>query len=310
MESELMEQKHYLSINRMKPQYTDCFEPDDYIVIQEKIDGANFSIRYDKTTNTIKAFSRRRELDFTNNLRGAWNWSQTLDIEKIKSVLGDTLVLFGEWLVPHSCKYPDDKYNKAYFYDVFDLTSNEYLPQKSVRSIVNKLNLTLVPTFYEGVFTSWKHINSFVGKTELGGDYGEGIVVKNQTKLKEVEDSTFYVKLVSEQFCEHKGHKETRVVDVNKIIRREELQQLTDTIVTRPRIEKILHKMVDETIIPANWNESNMGVIAKTIGKEVYYDCVKEEIETVDKIGEEFGKFASSTAMKITRNILKEKNTV
>lgn len=302
-----MEQKHYLSINLMKPQYTDCFETNDYIVIQEKIDGANFSIRYDKITNSIKAFSRRKPLDFSNNLRGAWNWSQTLDVETVKTVLGDNLVLFGEWLVPHSCKYPDDKYNKAYFYDVFDLQSNKYLPQYVVRTIVNELNLTLVPTFYEGQFTSWEHINSFVGKTQMGGNYGEGIVVKNQTKLDLAEESVSYVKLVSEQFCETKGHKENKVVDVNKLIRREELQKLTETIVTRTRIEKLLHKMIDENIISEHWNELDMGVIAKHIGKEVYYDCVKEENETVSKIGEDFGKFASSTAMKITRQILKDK---
>lgn len=305
-----MEQKHYLSINRMKPQYADCFEPNDYIVIQEKIDGANFSIRYDKVTNSIKAFSRRKELDFKNNPRGAWNWSQTLDVEKIKSTLSDNIILFGEWLVPHSCKYPDDKYNKAYFYDVFDLNTKTYLSQKRVRDIVTNLDLTLVPTFYEGHFTSWEHINSFVGKTQMGGAYGEGIVVKNQTKLDLVEESVSYVKLVSEQFCETKGYKENKVVDVNKLVRREELQKLTETIVTKARIEKLLHKMVDENIISEHWNELDMGVIAKHIGKEVYYDCVKEENETVTKIGEEFGKFASSTAMKITRNILKEKNTV
>ena len=48
--------------------------------------------------------------------------------------------------------------------------------------------------------------------------------------------------------------------------------------------------MVDENIIPVDWNESNMGVIAKNINSLVYYDCVKEEKEIVDNVGETFGK--------------------
>lgn len=46
---------------------------------------------------------------------------QTLDKGKIKEILGDNLVLFGEWLVPHSVVYPEDKYNHMYFYDCYDV---------------------------------------------------------------------------------------------------------------------------------------------------------------------------------------------
>lgn len=62
--------------------------------------------------------------------------------------------------------------------------------------------------------------------------------------------------------------------------------------------------MVDEGIIPEKWDERDMAVIARNIGKEVYYDCVKEEPETVEQVGELFGKLASGTAMKIVRSML------
>ena len=107
-----MNQKHYMDIERMKPAFVDGFDVGDKIVIQEKIDGANFSIRYDKETNTVKAFSRKQELSFDNTLRGAWNWAQSLDVEVIKEALGENLILFGEWLVPHSCKYPEERYKR------------------------------------------------------------------------------------------------------------------------------------------------------------------------------------------------------
>lgn len=74
-----MEQKKYMDIERLKDKYVDGFQPGDHIIVQEKIDGANFSIRYDEETDSIKAFSRKKPLDLSNNLRGAWEWSQRLN---------------------------------------------------------------------------------------------------------------------------------------------------------------------------------------------------------------------------------------
>ena len=305
-----MEQKKYMDIERLKPSFADGFEKGDYIVVQEKIDGANFSIRYDKDSNDIKAFSRKKPLDFKDNLRGAWNWSQTLDIELVKTVLGDNLILFAEWLVKHTVPYPDEKYQNAYFYDIYDTNSKQYLTQDIVEEKVKALGLNYVPVFYKGEFTSWDELNTFVGKTEMGGEYGEGIVVKNQTKLNNPNTRLpFYTKIVCEQFCETKGHKDSKVVDLEKVAERERLQLITETIVTEARVVKLLHKMVDEGIIPEDWDEHDMGTIAKNISKEVYYDCLKEESETVNEIGEMFGKLASSIAMRIVRDVLKSKNT-
>jgi hypothetical protein len=52
-----------------------------------------------------------------------------------------------------------------------------------VVEFVEKHNLLMVPVFYVGPFISWGHVESFVGQTKMGGDRGEGVVVKNQTTL-------------------------------------------------------------------------------------------------------------------------------
>ena len=116
-----------MDIERLKETYVDGFQKGDYIVVQEKIDGANFSIRYDEETDSIRAFSRKKILDLGNNLRGAWEWSQKLNKELVKEVLGTNLVLFGEWLCSHTIVYPDNRYQNAYFYDVWDTESERYL---------------------------------------------------------------------------------------------------------------------------------------------------------------------------------------
>lgn len=297
-----MEQKKYMDIERLKDKYVDGFQKGDYIVVQEKIDGANFSIRYDEETDTIKSFSRKKELDLGNNLRGAWEWSQKLNKELIKEVLGTKLVLFGEWLVCHTIVYPDDKYQNAYFYDVWDTEAEKYLEQDKVEDIVNRLGLIYVPIFYKGEFESWEHLKQFVGRSDLGGESGEGIVVKNMTRLNDPNTRLpFYTKIVTDKFAEKMS---VRKFDEGKLEKRAKLQAIVESIVTEARVTKLVHKMVDEGIIPENWDEHDMAVIARNIGKEVYYDCVKEEPETVEQVGELFGKLASGTAMKIIRSML------
>lgn len=229
-------------------------------------------------------------------------WSQKLNKELIKEVLGANLVLFGEWLVSHTIIYPNDKYQNAYFYDVWDTEAEKYLEQDKVEDIVNRLGLIYVPIFYKGEFESWEHLKQFVGRTDLGGESGEGIVVKNMTRLNDPNTRLpFYTKIVADKFAEKKS---VRKFDEGKLERRAKLQAIVESVVTEGRVTKLVHKMVDEGIIPENWDEHDMAVIARNIGKEVYHDCVKEEPETVEQVGELFGKLASGTAMKIVRGML------
>lgn len=295
-----------MDIERIKENNVNGFEKGDYIVIQEKIDGANAAIRYDPITDTIVAQSRKNILGLENNLRGFWEWTQTLDKNLVESVLGNNLIAFCEWLVPHSVKYPSEKYNYAYFYDVYDTESESYLPQSDVKEIVSKLCLTYVPVFYEGEFISWEHCMSFVGKTEFGGEYGEGIVVKNQTKLNDTNNrSPYYIKIVGEKFAETKGHK-VKTVDPDKLRTMEENKALTETIVTEARVTKLLNKLVDEGILPEDWGAKEMSIVAKNLTKAVYEDCIKEESDTVNKISD-FGKTANSIAMGIARKIMEKR---
>lgn len=300
-----MHHKKFMDIQRIKPEYANVFNVGDYIIIQEKIDGANAAIRYNSETDTIVAQSRKNILNIENNLRRFYEWSQTLDKALVKSVLGDNLILFMEWLVPHTVVYPNERYNHAYCYDVYNTDTEAYLPQNQVKQIVEKLNLTYVPVFYEGEFVSWEHCMSFVGKTELGGEYGEGIIIKNQTMLNNPNTrQLFYIKIVGEKFQETHTHKnkEPKIIDPETMQKRVEAQNLAETIVTKARVEKLLNKFVDEGILPENWSLNEMPIVAKNLTKAVYEDCVKEEPDIVKQI-DIFGKVANGIAMKLAKEI-------
>lgn len=296
-----MQHKKFMDIQRIKEDIIENFHQGDLIVISEKIDGANAAIRYDKDTNTVVAQSRKNILDISNNLRGFYEFTQTLDRERVKEYLGDNLVLFGEWLVPHTVPYPDERYNHFYAFDVYDTTREKYLTQAEAKYIAKELGLTFVPVFYEGEFISWEHCTSFVGRTDLGGEYGEGVVVKNQTRLNDPNNrQPFYLKIVGEKFSETKGHK-VKQVDPEKLKLQEEAIALVETVVTETRVIKILNKFVDEGILPENWGATDMPIIARNLTKAVYEDCIKEEPDTVSQIPN-FGKLANGVCMKIARS--------
>lgn len=281
------------------------FEVNDEIIIQEKIDGSNFSILYDRVTDSLRGFSRRLELTPNNTLRGAYDWMMSLNKEKVKEVLGENLILFMEWLTPHSIKYPKECYNQPYCFDVYNTSTLSYLPQKDVKEIVSKLSLNYVPVFYEGPFISWNHAQSFVGKTYMGGETGEGVVVKNMTKLKDPQNrKPYYLKIVISDFVEKRKMKS---YDPEKIKESEEKRLLSETIVTKGRVIKLLHKMVDEGILRENWDESDVLIIKKNLSRALYYDCVKEEPEIVEKVGKTFGMYANQIGNQVLKDILNEK---
>lgn len=203
----------------------------------------------------------------------------------------------------HTVKYPDEKYNQFYAYDIYDTDAEKYLPQDIVEEKAKVLGLNFVPVFYKGEFQSWEHCLSFVGKTEMGGEIGEGIVVKNQTKLNDPNSRTpFYIKIVSEKFQEtHEHH--VKIVSPEQLKAQEENKALCETIVTEPRVMKILHKLVDEGILPENWGAKEMPIVAKNLCKRIFEDCLKEEPETVSQI-ENFGKIANSIGMSIARKFI------
>lgn len=299
-----MQQKKFMNIQRLKDQFVDGFRPGDMIVVQEKIDGSNAATRYDAETGTMVAFSRKKTLDQYNTLNGFYNYIQTLNVDDYKEF--PQYVIFGEWTgARNAIIYNKESTNKWYVFDIYDVEKEQYLPQEYVKEFAEEHDLIYVNTYYVGPFISWEHTMSFMG-TSAYGDTQEGIVVKNQTRLNDQSERLpFVVKIVGEKFQEiKKSNHIKKIQDPQKLQERENAILLTENIVTYRRVEKELYKMRDEEIVPQEWNEKDMGMIAKLLPRRIYDDCMKEEPDVVLQIGENFGKFCSSTCMKHARNIV------
>jgi hypothetical protein len=297
--------KKYKDIERLKDKYAPAFKVGEHITITEKIDGANASIVVNED-GTLTACSRRNELNQDNTLQGFYGFVQTLDASIVSAALTSRYILFGEWLVKHTIRYPEDKMKQFYVFDVYDTETEQYMPWDFTKQIAEFIGLKTVPVFYDGPFISWEHIYSFVGKTEMGGEpTGEGVVIKSQDRLDNKFSGTpEYVKIVAKEFSEVHQSKPQKEIDPAKVAAKQAAEDLAATIVTARRVEKAIQKLVEDGIVPEDWDEKSLGVIAKHLPRAVYNDCVKEEPETVAQI-ENFGKICGSLTMKLAREAVK-----
>lgn len=301
--------KKYMDIERIQNRNSIAFTSGENIVVTEKIDGANCSIAYEN--GEIKAFSRKNELNYQNNLRGFWNLTQSFDVEAIKELTEDgRYILFGEWLCKHTISYPDNCYNKMYMFDTYDTVNECWMPHdftytKYNRAVELGINIEFVPIIFKGQFSTWEALNSYVGTTQLNASpCGEGIVVKSQDRLDDKANRLpIYLKIVAEKFSEVHSVRPKKTLNPEALAAMEAERELVSSIVTERRTRKLLEKLVDENIIPEDWDEKTLGLIAKNINKMMYEDCIKEEKETVEKCAN-FGKISSNITMSHVRNIL------
>lgn len=298
----MINHKSYMDIVTFATKFSDGFSKGDKIVIQEKIDGANASFQYDSTDGTFVSFSRKQTLNFMNTLRGFKTFVDQLDTSIFKQF--PDYRFYGEWLVAHTVNYPNDKYQRFYLFDIYDTINEKWLSFDKIKEINNNTKLEMVPIFYEGEFIDWNHINSFIGKSNMGIELGEGIIVKNMSKLNDPNNRMpFYIKLVASSFQEvHRTHVKIPL-SIDEIERRESELALTKSIVTEARIRKIINKLIDSNIIQYDWDLKDMSKISKILPRLVYDDCVKEENETVMEIGSLFGKRCASISLNISRNL-------
>ncbi|PHA03065.1 hypothetical protein COE51_01600 [Bacillus pseudomycoides] len=298
-----MEQKKYTDIVRLGHKTTiGVLNEGDHIVIQEKLDGANASFRRDG--EVIRAYSRNHELNEQNNLGGFWQWTQTLDVTKL--VEGG--IYFGEWLNPHKVKYPEHV-KTFWLYDIYDTETNRYIGFNLVKKVAEKLGLNLVPVFYEGEYKDFAHLESFVGKSALGGrlgdiETGEGIVVKN-VNYKDRFGKQMFVKLVTDAFREVQKQKAPK--DPNK--EKTDEQLFVDTCLTKARVEKMLYKLIDEGVLHKDFVIEDMGVILKNLNQRIYEDMLKEESDMLPKDYEEnqIRKAIGRSLAAIVKSIINER---
>lgn len=292
----MSEMKKYMDVVRLGHKSTaGVLSDEDNIVIQEKLDGANASFK--REGDSIIAFSRNTQLSTENNLRGFYEWTQTLDVNKLL----EGVIYFGEWLVKHKIDYGSNA-NQFYMFDIYNEYTHEYVNFSMVRDEAMRLHLKIVPVFYEGKYISFEHLESFIGKTVLGVDGGEGIVVKN-VDYQDQYGKQLFVKLVSDSFREVQKQKAPKDPNFKSAE-----QSAVESVLTKARVEKMIYKLIDEDILDEHFGIEDMGTILKQLGSRVYEDIAKEEYDVIKNYEEkDIRRVIGKTLPQSVKQIIKEK---
>jgi hypothetical protein len=259
-------------------------------------------------------------LDPHNTNRGFYEFVNKLVLPPNTAISQRNVRIFGEWLVRHKVAYTE--YDVFYVFDILDVVKSCWLRPEQVDEYIGELKvgdtnarLRQVPVLYDGQWKDFRdHMREYAGKSGLSAeqDKGEGWVLKRvdvrtapgSMEMDEKDPHTF--KMVVDGFLEVKAPTKA---DLRKEKEKDKQKDpgllLAETVVTAPRIEKQIFKLVDGGELPVDWDERQMKVLAQKIPKMTADDCKKEEMATVAKVGEKiFTKYCTNIVMQEVRNMI------
>ena len=256
--------------------------PDDLILIEEKIDGANFRV-YIKPDGNMFIGSRNRTLDEKDVADKAWIRCVRFITEKLRDYVPDKdTILFGECCTKHTMNYD---FGKMPPYLAFDLkVDGKYVDYKEKILMFEDNDLPYVPIV--GYMTAGelkkKKIEDMVPVSEYALEsaedkLAEGIVIKNYKRQ-------LFAKYVRDIFRE----KNREVFGGSPKYGETEEDRWVLMYVTNPRIEKAILKIIDDGnklemalmkklpnfVWEDVWEEECMNIV-RTYKKLEFRDCRK-----------------------------------
>jgi hypothetical protein len=233
-----------------------------------KLDGTNGSVWWDD--GALRCGSRNRELTLDNDNAGFLN-AMVVD-KAITSFFDHTknLILYGEWLVPHTLKtYNDDAWRKFYVFDVFDrnkerlLSYDEYSAPLIAAGINVIAPIAIIKNGTETHFTECLTKAHYLVKD--GEGVGEGVVIKNYDYTNKYGRQT-WAKIVTNEFKANHHIAMGAPVIGCEIVE----EKIAAKYVTQALVDKVEAKIVNEM---GGWSSKYIPRLINT----VWYDVVTEE---------------------------------
>jgi hypothetical protein len=215
--------------------------PEDQIVIQEKMDGANF--RFMKSSEGYLMFGSRTQMLQENGdhqYQKAFNQAISFIKSKLDSRLDEVpsgLIFFGENMVRHTLDYQWDKIPRFLGFDIYIIAEERFMPFQDAERLYIKLGLPTVPVLQ---VTQAKHITAWTDDHVPNSAYAphkaEGVVFKNY-------DKGIFAKFVRQEFKEKNadvfGNASVKHADGEEA-------KFVAAYCTNARIDKAIFKLVDE----------------------------------------------------------------
>jgi hypothetical protein len=140
----------------------------EYVVIEEKVDGANAAISFDKQGQLLLQSRGHyltggpRERHF--NLFKQWAHSH---YAPLWDILGDRYILYGEWLYAKHTVFYDRLPHYFLEYDLLDRSSGQFLSTAARRELLKGLAVASVPVLLEGKLQSHKQLVSLLQQSHF-----------------------------------------------------------------------------------------------------------------------------------------------
>jgi len=255
--------------------------PEAKMVVQEKIDGANFRFKINKNGNIIFG-SRRRTLGEENvkkitEISG--NWHKCIEYikevlskkfgehvtEKLKIFAGFTF--YGECCVPHTIKYNWDKIPPFIGFDI-RYPDGSWMDYISAITTFTGLGFKFVPIIkMVTVEEAMNWTKNDVPKSVYYDGKAEGVVFKNY-------EFGIFTKFITDDFRERNkevfGNSPKHVID--------ESEKFIAKYVTNDRIEHVIYKLMDEGYEIKNEKFHGLDIkMMAVLPKQFTEDLFKEE---------------------------------
>lgn len=263
-----------------------------------KLDGTNASVWCELDGMRVRCGSRNRVLDPGSDNHGFCTWVLGDDPKaKLLREFVETnphLIVYGEWLVPHSLKtYRQDAWKRFWIFDVWHRGSGEYLPFDSYAPKMEGLDLILPLCTAEN--PSANQLREIMERNTFllqdGAGAGEGIVLKNYLWRNKFGRQP-WAKIVTNEFKEKNGAAfGPRHVKGERDIAAEIVAELATESFIRKEWTKVVNLVANEQRRPTFADEdeehgfvqaNRHRIIPRFLGT-LYYEFVQEEIREIVK---------------------------
>lgn len=152
---------------------------DGEVIVQNKIDGANFNVAWTEerghiiaSRNSAKSLGGKPETGFRGAVEYCLNHTGIM-------ILSKQFILRGEWLVRHSINYPKDSMHHFYVFDMQRYKDHSYVHPDEYIPLLTQYGIRYIPILARLTNPSIEELTKLVeGPDEFGADQKEGIVVK------------------------------------------------------------------------------------------------------------------------------------
>lgn len=262
-----------------------------------KLDGTNASVWFDG--EHVQCGSRNRVLsaDADNHGFHAYVHGSSPEALALRMLVmgAPDIVVYGEWLVPHSLKtYRDDAWRRFWIFDVFNHDTGGYMPYESYGESFKAMGLDVITPLCTADNPSRTQLDKMLAANTFlvqdGAGSGEGIVLKNYAWRNQFGRQP-WAKIVTTEFRE----KNTDAFGVRHIKgERDICAEIANELVTKAFAEKEYAKVVGlvatdkgvdleldpdpDAFVAANRHK----IIPRFLGT-AYYELVREDIHTMLK---------------------------